>query len=123
MRFKTYKLTNPIGIESVWHAISNWYRLIDTAYIYDNALAISKDIKERGISRDNLFMNTTLWRENLWHQSTNTELIKSLKKLNLEYINLYLIPWPDNEKRISKKQMQILGKKWKNYTSKVKLDP
>lgn len=96
--FGTYKATRHEGIESVSYAISNGYRLIDTATIYKNEEAVGKGIKASGITREKIFVTTKLWRENLGYESAKRELEKSLNKLNLDYIDLYLIHWPANAK-------------------------
>tara|TARA_R110002049_G_scaffold133950_1_gene293352 strand:- start:3690 stop:4532 length:843 start_codon:yes stop_codon:yes gene_type:complete len=96
--FGTYKSIEQEGIDSITSAISNGYSLIDTAAIYRNEDAIGKAIKASGVSRENLFITTKLWRENLGYESTKKELQNSLKRLNLDYIDLYLIHWPANDK-------------------------
>ena len=94
--FGTYKLLGQEGVESVNYALSNGYRLIDTAAIYGNEVAVGKGIKASGIAREELFVTTKLWRENLGYEATKTELQKSLDRLNLDYLDLYLIHWPAN---------------------------
>ncbi len=96
--FGTYKITEQEGIDSVNYAISNGYRLIDTAAIYKNEVAVGKGIKTSGIAREEIFVTTKLWRENLGYEATKTELEKSLNRLDLDYIDLYLIHWPANAK-------------------------
>lgn len=96
--FGTYKITEQEGIDSVNYAISNGYRLIDTAAIYKNEEAVGKGIKTSGIAREEIFVTTKLWRENLGYEATKTELEKSLNRLDLDYIDLYLIHWPANAK-------------------------
>ncbi|WP_291102142.1 MULTISPECIES: aldo/keto reductase [unclassified Flavobacterium] len=96
--FGTYKSKEQEGIESVRCALSNGYRLIDTAAIYGNEEVVGKGIKASGVSREDLFITTKLWRESLGYQSTKKEFEKSLNRLNLDYIDLYLIHWPANAK-------------------------
>ncbi|MDT0647127.1 aldo/keto reductase [Zunongwangia sp. F260] len=96
--FGTYKATAQEGIESVKAAISSGYSLIDTAAAYQNEEAVGKGIKASGASRQDLFITSKLWRENLGYDSTKKELENSLKRLDLEYLDLYLIHWPANAK-------------------------
>lgn len=96
--FGTYKCSDQEGVDSVVTAISNGYCLIDTAAAYKNEEAVGKGIKASGIFREQLFVTTKLWRENLGYESTKKEFEKSLKKLGLDYIDLYLIHWPANAK-------------------------
>lgn len=96
--FGTYKCTEQEGIESVRSAISNGYSLIDTAAIYGNEEAVGKGMKASGVSREAIYITTKLWRENLGYESTKKEFEKSLKRLDVDYIDLYLIHWPANAK-------------------------
>nr|WP_319998770.1 aldo/keto reductase [uncultured Draconibacterium sp.] len=94
--FGTYKSTEQEGIDAVQFALQNGYRLIDTAAFYFNEEAVGKGIKASGIPREEIIVTTKLWRERLGYESTKKELEKSLKKLDLDYIDLYLIHWPAN---------------------------
>ncbi|HYQ57593.1 MAG TPA: aldo/keto reductase [Draconibacterium sp.] len=96
--FGTYKSTEEEGIEAVSYAISNGYRLIDTAAFYKNEEAVGKGIKASGVDREEIVVTTKLWRDCLGYQITKKELEKSLSKLGLDYIDLYLIHWPANAK-------------------------
>lgn len=96
--FGTYKSLGQGGVESVKYALSSGYRLIDTAAIYGNEVAVGKGIKTSGIPREKIFVTTKLWRENLGYNATKTELKKSLDRLDLQYLDLYLIHWPANAK-------------------------
>jgi len=96
--FGTYKSEGQEGIEAVSTAISSGYSLIDTAAVYGNEETVGKGIKASGASRKDIFVTTKLWRENLGYESTKKEFEKSLNRLDLEYIDLYLIHWPANAK-------------------------
>ena len=96
--FGTYKSEGQEGIEAVSTAISNGYSLIDTAAVYGNEETVGKGIKASGASREDIFVTTKLWRENLGYEATKKEFEKSLNRLDLEYIDLYLIHWPANAK-------------------------
>lgn len=96
--FGTYKATEQEGIEALSYAISKGYRLIDTASIYGNEVAVGKGIEASGIARKELFVTSKVWRESLGYQSTKVEFEKTLDRLQLEYLDLYLIHWPANAK-------------------------
>ena len=96
--FGTYNSKEQEGIESVKCAITNGYRLIDTAAFYGNEEAVGKGIKASNVSREDIFITTKLWRESLGYESTKKEFEKSLNRLHLDYIDLYLIHWPANAK-------------------------
>jgi len=96
--FGTYKATEQEGIEALSYAISKGYRLIDTASIYGNEVAVGKGIEVSGIARKELFVTSKVWRESLGYQPTKVEFEKTLDRLQLEYLDLYLIHWPANAK-------------------------
>jgi methylglyoxal/glyoxal reductase len=87
-----------IVIDSVKAAIKNGYRSIDTAAIYGNEEGVGQGIKEaieeNGISREDLFITSKVWNADLGYQSTLDAFELSLKKLDLDYLDLYLIHWP-----------------------------
>ncbi|WP_175632617.1 aldo/keto reductase [Pedobacter ghigonis] len=79
---------------SVIDAIDSGYRLLDTAESYMNEEAVGKAIKASGISREELFVTTKLWINSNGHQGAKTAFENSLKKLQLDYLDLYLIHQP-----------------------------
>ncbi|WP_121613048.1 aldo/keto reductase [Mesobacillus foraminis] len=85
-------------IHSVRTAIKNGYRLIDTAAVYQNEEGVGKGIregmKEAGITREDLFITSKVWNSDLGYESTLAAYETSLKKLDLDYLDLYLIHWP-----------------------------
>jgi len=94
--FGTYKATENEGTESVKNALSRGYRLLDTATIYNNEIAVGKGIEESGVKREDIFVTTKLWRNSLGYEQSKNAFKESLSKLDLEYIDLYLIHWPAN---------------------------
>lgn len=81
-------------IDAVSSALSVGYRLIDTAGFYDNEEGVGKAINESGIPRDEIFVTSKVWNDNQGYESTLQAFDESLKKLNLDYMDLYLIHWP-----------------------------
>jgi 2,5-diketo-D-gluconate reductase A len=79
---------------SVMDAIETGYRLIDTAQSYMNEEAVGKAIKRSGVARKDLFITTKLWIQSNGYEGTKKAFEASLKKLQLEYLDLYLIHQP-----------------------------
>ncbi|MCK1981611.1 MULTISPECIES: aldo/keto reductase [Peribacillus] len=88
----------PELVNAVKVAIKHGYRSIDTAAIYENEEGVGQGIreglKEAGISREDLFVTSKVWNADLGYESAIAAYEKSLKKLGLEYLDLYLIHWP-----------------------------
>ncbi|GAB1533265.1 MULTISPECIES: aldo/keto reductase [Brevibacillus] len=83
---------------AVKNAIKHGYRSIDTAAIYNNEEGVGRGIRaglqEAGITREDLFVTSKVWNADLGYESTLQAYETSLKKLGLEYLDLYLIHWP-----------------------------
>jgi diketogulonate reductase-like aldo/keto reductase len=79
---------------SVVDAIQTGYRLIDTAQSYGNEEAVGKAIKKSGVPREELFITTKLWKQSNGYEGTKKAFENSLKRLQLSYLDLYLIHQP-----------------------------
>ena len=75
-------------------ALETGYRHIDTARIYGNEEGVGEAIAESGIAREALFITTKLWNDDQGYESTLAAFDNSLKRLGLDYVDLYLIHWP-----------------------------
>ncbi|MGV3264311.1 aldo/keto reductase [Cytobacillus oceanisediminis] len=94
-----YKVEEGQQVEdTVKNAINIGYRLIDTAAFYENEEGVGRAIKESGVPREELFITTKVWNTDQGYEQTLDAFDKSLKKLDLEYIDLYLIHWPVKKK-------------------------
>jgi 2,5-diketo-D-gluconate reductase A len=93
--FGVFQVTNAEECErSVRDALRTGYRLIDTAAAYLNEEAVGKAIKRSGVAREELFVTTKLWIQDAGYQSAKAAFEKSLKRLQLDYLDLYLIHQP-----------------------------
>src|SRR5678809_848916 len=79
---------------SVHDAIDVGYRLIDTAASYGNETAVGNAIKRSGVPRNELFVTTKLWIADTGYDKTKRAFDRSMKRLQLEYLDLYLIHQP-----------------------------
>lgn len=94
--FGTYKSGSEEETSKVVkNALKLGYRMIDTASFYGNEVGIGKGIKESKIDRGEIFLVTKLWNEDHGYEKTIKAFNKSLKNLQVDYINLYLIHWPN----------------------------
>ena len=79
---------------SVYEAIRTGYRLIDTAAAYGNEVAVGNAIKRSGVAREDLFITTKLWIQDAGYERTRQAFTRSLQRLQLDYLDLYLIHQP-----------------------------
>jgi 2,5-diketo-D-gluconate reductase A len=98
---------------SVVDAIETGYRLIDTAASYMNEAAVGKAIRSAGIAREELFITTKLWIQSNGYEGTKKAFESSLEKLQLDYLDLYLIHQPYGDVYGEWRAMQDLYKEGK----------
>ena len=80
--------------DTVATAIEAGYLAIDTASAYRNEAGVGEGVRRSGVARDKLFITTKLWNENQGHDAALAAFDKSLERLGLDYVDLYLIHWP-----------------------------
>jgi 2,5-diketo-D-gluconate reductase A len=81
-------------------ALKAGYRSIDTAAIYGNERGVGEGLKASGVARDDIFLTTKLWNEHQGYDSALANYDKSLGRLGLETIDLYLIHWPSPSRNL-----------------------
>lgn len=79
---------------AVKFALNAGYRLVDTAKIYNNEQGVGKALQTYGLLREEFFVTTKVWNEDQGYESTLKAIDESLKKLDLSYVDLYLVHWP-----------------------------
>jgi 2,5-diketo-D-gluconate reductase A len=89
-----WQTPNDTAVQVVKTALDAGYRHIDTAAAYRNEKGVGEGIKASGLSREDVFVTTKLWNDNQGHDETLVAAEKSLGRLGLEYLDLYLIHWP-----------------------------
>ena len=112
--FGVYQVTDAKECEtSVLDAINAGYRLIDTAAVYGNEQAVGKAIKKSGVAREELFITTKLWVADVSYEKAKVAFEKSLKNLELDYLDLYLIHQPYGDVHGAWRAMEELYKQGK----------
>jgi 2,5-diketo-D-gluconate reductase A len=92
--FGVWQVPEDEVVAAVRTALEVGYRSIDTAAAYRNEEGTGRAIAESGIDRDQVFVTTKLWNSEQGYDSTLAAFDESVKKLGLEYVDLYLIHWP-----------------------------
>ena len=105
--------------QAVRDALEVGYRHIDTAMIYENEEAVGQAIKDSGIPREEIFVTTKLWNDDMRARRVQEAFEESLRKLDTDYVDLYLIHWPVKEEFVNsykvmeklylKKQIKAIG--------------
>ena len=95
--FGTYKSVAGEDKTVISQAIECGYRHFDTAAFYDNEEIVGQALKESGIPRNEFFLTSKVWKEDLGYASTKKSFENSLRLLGTDYIDLFLIHWPIND--------------------------
>jgi len=91
----TFRLEDEACVKTVQAALEMGYRHIDTAEYYDNQRAIGDAIDTMGVPREELFLTTKVWKTNLEREAVHSSARESLERLGVEYVDLLLIHWPN----------------------------
>lgn len=75
-------------------AIEQGYRHLDTAAFYGNEEAVGKAMRESGVDRSEFFVTSKIWKADMGYESAHKAFEESLRRLGIEYLDLYLIHWP-----------------------------
>ena len=92
--FGVYQVEETVCEQCVCDAIAAGYRSIDTASAYLNERAVGRAIRRSGVPREELFITTKLWVQDAGYESAKRAFAKSLERLQLDYLDLYLIHQP-----------------------------
>lgn len=86
--------------KAVLEALEAGYRLIDTAAVYGNEEGVGRAIKASGLKREEIFLTTKLWNTEQGYDKAFEAFETSLRKLDTDYVDLYLIHWPGKDKYV-----------------------
>ena len=90
--FGVFQMSDAAECErAVIDAIDTGYRLIDTAASYQNETQVGNALKQTGIAREELFVTTKLWLQDTHYEGAKAQFERSLNRLQLDYVDLYLI--------------------------------
>ncbi|WP_342526104.1 aldo/keto reductase [Chryseomicrobium sp. FSL W7-1435] len=90
-----YKMTDrDEALQAISHSLTSGYRHIDTASLYDNEKEVGEAIRHSGIARSDIFVTTKVWNSDHGYDQTLRAFEKSLKLLDMDYLDLYLTHWP-----------------------------
>ena len=90
----TWTYDNNTAYNAVMDALEAGYRAIDTASYYGNETGVGRAVREYGIPRNELFLQSKVWRTEFGYNKAKQSIMASLERLGLDYIDLMLIHWP-----------------------------
>jgi len=93
--FGTFRMKDDECAQAVENALKIGYRHLDTAEIYENEQAVGEGIKAGGLRREELFITTKAWMDDMSPEGLRKSLDQSLRDMDLEYVDLWLIHWPN----------------------------
>ncbi|MCC9135900.1 aldo/keto reductase [Pontibacter silvestris] len=117
--FGTFQLNSQEARQMVEAAINAGYRHIDTAQAYQNEQAVGEAIKATGIARNDIFLTTKVWRDNLGGKDFLPSVEASLKKLQTEQVDLLLVHWPNADVPVEEYIGELVKAQEKGYTKYI----
>lgn len=115
----TFRLEGEVVKNSVLNALDVGYRVIDTAQIYGNEASIGEALVESGIPREELYITTKIWVDNMSKAKLIPSLKESLEKLQTDYVDLTLIHWPGKNENIEEYMQALLEAKSLGLTKEI----
>lgn len=117
--FGTSLITGDECIQVIKKAIEVGYRHIDTASAYKNELEIGYAIKKSNVNREELFITSKVWKDSMGYENTLKSFDTTLKNLNVQYVDLFLIHWPkNNDDKLNIETWKALEKIYKEGKAK-----
>lgn len=110
----TYKMNGNAGVRSIISAIDNGYRLLDSAYNYENEGTVGEAVRKTGVQRQDLIITSKLPGRYHQYDLAVQTIQESLYRANLDYYDLYLIHWPNPKQDVYVEAWQALidAKRW-----------
>ena len=111
--FGTYNTSDDEACRVVCDAVEVGYRLIDTAAIYENEAGIGRALATCGVPREELFITSKVWNTHRGYDKTMESFNASCERLGVDYLDLFLVHWPANEKQFGAEAETINADTWR----------
>lgn len=106
--FGTYTLKGQQGIDTMLRALGHGYRMLDSAFNYENEGAVGAAVRQSGLSRDEIFVTSKLPGRHHAYDKAMETIEESLYRMQLDYLDLYLIHWPNPQQGLYIEAWQAL---------------
>lgn len=113
--YGTYQTPPEDAYRAVTDALAVGYRHIDTAALYGNESGVGQAVKDSGLKREEVFITSKLWNTERGYDKTMAAFEKTLAKLGTDYLDLYLIHWPANEKQFGQEAVVLNLDTWRAF--------
>ena len=111
--YGTFQTPNDETCAAVLEAIKVGYRHIDTAAFYGNEEGVGEAVRKSGVPREQLFITSKVWNSDRGYEKTKAAFAKTMKNLQIEYLDLLLIHWPANRKQFGDAAKGINAETWR----------
>ncbi len=113
--YGTYQTPPEDAYRAVTDALAVGYRHIDTAALYGNESGVGQAVKDSGLKREEVFITSKLWNTERGYDKTMAAFEKTLAELGTDYLDLYLIHWPANEKQFGQEASALNLDTWRAF--------
>ena len=113
--YGTYQTPPEDAYQAVSEALAVGYRHIDTAALYGNESGVGRAVKDSGLKREDVFITSKLWNTERGYEKTLAAFDKTLAELGTDYLDLYLIHWPANEKQFGAQAKDLNLETWRAF--------
>lgn len=113
--YGTYQTSPEDAYRAVTDALAVGYRHIDTAARYGNESGVGQAVKDSGLKREEVFITSKLWNTERGYDKTMAAFEKTLAELGTDYLDLYLIHWPANEKQFGQEAAALNLDTWRAF--------
>ena len=115
----TFQLENETAYDITKAALSEGYRHVDTAQVYGNEEGVGRAIQEAAVPRNEVFLTTKVFRENLYKKDFIPSVEESLEKLKTDYVDLLLIHWPNANVPVEEYMQELMKVQEKGYAKYI----
>lgn len=119
--YGTYQTPPEDAYRAVTDALAVGYRHIDTAALYGNESGVGQAVKDSGLKREEVFITSKLWNTERGYDKTMAAFEKTLAELGTDYLDLYLIHWPANEKQFGQEAAALNLDTWRAFEDLYKV--
>lgn len=119
--YGTYQTSPEDAYRAVTDALAVGYRHIDTAARYGNESGVGQAVKDSGLKREEVFITSKLWNTERGYDKTMAAFEKTLAELGTDYLDLYLIHWPANEKQFGQEAAALNLDTWRAFEDLYKV--